>query len=346
MKKLFCLLLFVSHITSIFASDLDLGTGTLYEKSLLGSRGNDLLGNYLLYVPESSKQLASKKVVVLLHGCLQPAKDMFTGSQIQKYADREGFLVMLPEQSENSNPYLCWNWFLPVNQVKAFPTMPNEPQRIINMIKAVRLRHNVSGRNGVFIAGMSAGAGLANIVASCYPGEIGAIASHHGIAFGAAAMSWFDMEAFKELGQVGSDIPPQASAYAGYACTATYANPLSYIGKSVPSIILHGSNGYMTFKHAEDIEKQFHYYNDYLDNGFPDGSLQYIQTSTFVETEGKYPYEMTSTKDQDGNLISERYKIFGLGHSWSGGAEDMEYFDTDGPESTQLILKFFKQFGL
>ncbi len=346
MKKLLCLLLSVSISFGVFASDLELGSGVLHEKSLWGQATELGLGNYLLYVPKTVKKSDSNKLVVLLHGCLQPAKDMFDGSHIQKYADQEGFIVLLPQQSEDANPYYCWNWFFPGNQIKSNPFLPNEPQMIIGMINSVRVAYNVSGREHVYIAGMSAGGAMANIVASCYPQDIGAVASHHGLEFAAAALSWWDMDALKVLGQEGSDVDPEASAYAAFSCAASYTNPFSYLGKSMPSIIFHGTDGYMTYRHARQIEDQMLHYNDYLDNGMRDGSIKYSNESKYYAPETKYAYEKTETRDQNGNLIAERYKIFGLGHSWSGGEANKEYFDTKGPEATKLIVNFFKKFGL
>src|SRR5512142_1956429 len=61
---------------------------------------------------------ASRKymLVVLLHGCTQDAADIARGTRVAEHADRDAFIVLLPEQAESANAKKCWNWYDPAHQ--------------------------------------------------------------------------------------------------------------------------------------------------------------------------------------------------------------------------------------
>lgn len=350
MRKMLIALSALFMAAQLHAESIQYDSGILHEKNLwLNSTQPGKLGNYLLYVPESSSRLgAEQKLLVMLHGCTQKGLDFFEGTRIRKFADKMGFLVLLPQQSDQSNPYNCWNWVLPSNQIKAGPMMPNEPRIILEAIDQVRVKYGIRDGKDIFMAGMSAGAAMANIIATCYPQRVNAIALSHGVQYAAAAYTWWDVEGLKELGVKGSSVDPEVTAYAGYACAASgLFNPFEILGESVPAIIFHGDSGIMTYKHSEQTEQQLLAYSDYLDNGFRDGSLELSLKSKKVNPSaaGKYSYEIFSSFQKD-ELLIERYKVQGLGHAWSGGDSAFGYFDEKGPDATALMIKFFKRFGL
>ena len=63
------------------------------------------------YVPK--KLGASPALVVVLHGCTQSAASYDLGAGWSTLAERYGFVLLLPEQTQANNPKTCFNWFLP-----------------------------------------------------------------------------------------------------------------------------------------------------------------------------------------------------------------------------------------
>lgn len=119
-------------------------------------------------------------LLVVLHGCLQGAADFARMSGFSEAADRNGFVVLYPEQTTTANPARCWNWFEPAHQKRA-----GEAAAIVAMIDSVgRLRPIDSAR--VYLAGHSAGGAMAVNVASLYPERFAGVMSHSGIPVGAA----------------------------------------------------------------------------------------------------------------------------------------------------------------
>lgn len=349
MKKMLLAIASLCLGSSLWADTVNYSGGNLYEQNLLlKSTEPGKLGNYLLYVPNSLQSTSSeRKLIVMLHGCTQRGQEFFDGTNIRKYADKMGLLVLLPQQSEQMNPYNCWNWVLPSNQVKAGPFTSNEPKLILEAIDQVRMKYGIRDNQNIFLAGMSAGAAMANILASCYPKRFASVALSHGVQYAGAAWTWWDVEGLKALGTDGSAVDPEITGLAAYTCAMMgEMNPWPIFGSAVPAIIFHGDSGIMTYQHAEQTEKQFLVGYDYLDNGLRDGSFALEQDSKFVDApEGKYSYDVFSTYHND-KLVIERYKIHGLGHAWSGGIDEFGFFDHRGPDATKLMIQFFKKYGL
>ena len=107
-------------------------------------KGNYGARDYKVYVPEITKNV-KLPVVVMIHGCEQNPDDFAKGTKITKFADKEGFIVLLPEQSLAYNPFKCWNWSLPQNN-----TRYGEPKVIVDMLDKVIDKYNgaVTGWGG------------------------------------------------------------------------------------------------------------------------------------------------------------------------------------------------------
>ncbi len=81
----------------------------LIEVSSFGSNPGNL--RRLTYVPP---QMPNRPpLVVVLHGCLQTARDYDEGSGWSLLARRHGFALVYAEQSQANNPNRCFNWFQP-----------------------------------------------------------------------------------------------------------------------------------------------------------------------------------------------------------------------------------------
>lgn len=107
---------------------------------------------YFVYTPAGYTLDKRVPMVVMLHGCTQtPA----AGTEWHPLADRQMFVAVYPEQSSDDHQLSCWNWFLPVHQVRG----SGEAGVIAGISQQVLtsdMRWNIDpGR--VYVAGMSAG---------------------------------------------------------------------------------------------------------------------------------------------------------------------------------------------
>lgn len=345
MKNLILLLASLLIVTHSYATSDITFDGELIKKDVSHSSALFNVGNYIIYKPKAFSGASVKKLVVMLHGCLQTPEEFLASSKMDKWADEMGFAILLPVQANSANSYQCWNWWHPYNQQKYDYWYENEPGMIVRMVDVVTKKFSIS-EDHIYMTGMSAGGAMANIIASCFPSKFQAISMHSGVQFTAAGWTWWDVESLKSLGKYGSDVSPESSAFAAFTCASTPL-PIFAIGERVPAVIFQGTKSYMSYKHAEQIEAQYLAFNDYLDDGFLNKSPQYKTKHEFFG-EGQraaYPYDVYRTYSY-GQLVLERYKIHGLGHAWSGGDSKFEFNDSNGPDATRFTIEFFKKFDL
>src|SRR3954447_3026386 len=68
-------------------------------------------GNLAMYVYLPDHRPIAPALVVALHGCTQSAEDYLAHSGWRELADRDGFVLVLPEQRTTNNLNRCFNWF-------------------------------------------------------------------------------------------------------------------------------------------------------------------------------------------------------------------------------------------
>ncbi|WZB68490.1 PHB depolymerase family esterase [Achromobacter xylosoxidans] len=102
-------------------------------------------------------------LVVMLHGCRQTALAFARGSRMNQWADAGGFMVLYPQQSMTRQVQRCWRWFQPDALHGGA-----EADLIAALIRAEVARHGLDPQR-VYIAGLSAGAGMAALVAMRHP---------------------------------------------------------------------------------------------------------------------------------------------------------------------------------
>lgn len=314
-------------LITVIGSSAQAGWTTDSYNGPLGTR------TYKVFTPKNLIKNKKYPVVVMLHGCQQDASEFAVGTRIEKWAEKEKFIALFPEQNIMLNPFKCWNWIIPANNSRY-----GEAQVIIEMLDTVIEKFN-GQKDLVFAAGMSAGASMVSILGNCYPERFKALGSHDGTQF---YSSYAGLD-FAEVVLTGASVPSGVSARYGHACSQFVANRPT----QMPIIIFHGMRSpLMSPMHAFQVESEMKAFNDYLDNNLRDNSYFLEKDVVNVPDSKTYGYNLYTTTNVNHEIIIERYMINNLSHAWSGGVANLPYNDPKGPDASALIFDFFKRFGL
>ena len=145
-------------------------------------------------------------------------------------AEEAGVVVLYPEQAVAANALRCWNC---VRAAGARSNKDGDAALIASMTRQVVREHDIDATR-VYVAGMSAGGGMAAVLARDYPDLYAAIGIHSGVPAGLAH------DVFSALRLMSQG--PQAGENAGEAD----ADPVLVVangnrnGRAVASIVFHG----------------------------------------------------------------------------------------------------------
>ena len=275
---------------------------------------------YKLYVPSGHAGKALP-LVVMLHGCKQNPDDFARGTRMNELAQARGFVVAYPAQTARANGSNCWNWFNRAEQCRG----GEEPALIAGIARDVGTRFAIDEAK-VFVAGLSAGAAMAVIVAATYPEVFRAVAAHSGLPLGAA----HDMpSAFAAM--QGS---PARSDFTGRPSRGTERFAEARL-RGVPTIVFHGeadttvkvSNGRLL------VEQAVH--------SFDIADFEALAPRSESVHAGRRECRVTRHLDDTGRCRVEAWMVQGGGHAWFGGDPKGSYADAAGPDASAEMLRFF-----
>ena len=302
------------------------GAGVWERLTYTGAHGS---APYRLYIPPGLGAGASAPLLVMLHGCTQTPEDLARGTRMNEEADRHGFAVAYPEQTNRRNPRGCWNWFLAHHQART----SGEPALLaaITQDATARLGSSVNPER-IFLAGMSAGAAMAVVMGATHPDLFAAIAVHSGLAYGAATSQRTAFEAMAR----GTNDPGRRGTHAFEAMRDG--------ARLMPTIVLHGTrDSVVSPVNGDQVVEQWLATNALATAGSFNGDPARPDAVDHGRAEQGHPYTRYRWNDSRGRPVQEYMKIEGLAHAWSGGNQSGSYTDTRGPDATEVIWEFFAQ---
>jgi poly(hydroxyalkanoate) depolymerase family esterase len=217
-------------------------------------------------------------------------------------AEEFGFLVLYPAQARGTGTNRCWNWFRTEDQSRG----AGEPALIADLTRRVILETG-SDPSGTYVAGLSAGASTALILAAAYPDIFAAVGSHSGLPAGAARDRTSALVAMR------------------------YGAPGARRSDPMPTISFHGDadrvvnprNGRFVASRALE----------------PYGDL--TGTPRDGRAKGGREYTRTTYRIGKGRSIVESWVVDGTAHAWSGGAAAGGFTDPAGPDASREMIRFF-----
>jgi poly(hydroxyalkanoate) depolymerase family esterase len=311
----------------------DSGPDTTHPSTANGQTGRWIEGTftspmgtrrYQLYVPGGYDPARRHMLVVMLHGCTQDAADFARGTRIAEHAERGRFLALLPEQPETAHPKKCWNWYEPANQSRG----AGEPAMLDGIISQV-MRDRAVDSTRVHLAGISAGAAMASLLAVAYPERFASIALHSGMAWRPATDV---MTALAVMGRGAAD----ADTLGGAALAA-----MGDRARVVPALVVHGSKDVVLNPlNGKQTTRQWIITNTRAPRGGP------LTASVTAGTTNGYHWTRACHRSGAGACVVEEWIVDELGHAWSGGSAAGTFTDEHGPDLTAEMLRFFGEHPL
>jgi len=277
-----------------------------------------------LWVPNGYTPSQRLPLLVLLHGCTQDPDDLARGTRVTDHADRLKVLVLLPEQPASANVKKCWNWYDPKHQRRD----AGEPALVAGATRQVMSEWSVDARH-VYVAGISAGAAMASVMAIGYPDVFAAAGLHSGIPFAAAS------DVMQGGGAMANGAPDtQRLARAAFDAMGERARP-------IPVIIIQGAaDAVVRPVNATNTRDSWFAMNALAAGGRTTRNPD-VKRSTAEAGGLSYTKECVgSATAADGTCDVLVVTIDGLGHAWSGGSSSGTFTDERGPDATAEILSF------
>ncbi|HKT64170.1 MAG TPA: alpha/beta fold hydrolase [Burkholderia sp.] len=269
---------------------------------------------YALYLPAAPAALAGMPVVVMLHGCKQTAESFAAGTRMCRVAERAGFAVLFPEQAKTAHSHRCWNWHGDASE--------SEAPAIASLVDAV-VRERGFDRDRIYLAGMSAGAGLAARLALAYPERFAAVGLHSGPAI---APPLSTMAAMSVMRRGLRDDPVRV--------VDTCVDMRAYPG--MPALVVHGGlDTVVDERNAVQLGSAFARLNRLVDEH---GELRVGEQRTYTHDDADYTDYL-----RGGRLIVRVCIVRRLAHAWSGGDPHEAFHSATGPDATAMFWHFFRR---
>jgi poly(hydroxyalkanoate) depolymerase family esterase len=272
--------------------------------------------SYGLYLPAGHDDTAGLPLVVMLHGCQQSIDTFAEGTRMNLLADRHGFAVVYPEQSAQAHPHQCWHWYDAREQAGG-----GEAAAVVSLVDTLVEEHGFDASR-VYLAGLSAGAGLAALLAVRAPDRFAAVALHSGPAFGEARSGVQALDVMRR---------------------GLHQDPVELLERQLdgephpgmPAIVVQGDqDGVVAPINAEQLTVQFLRLNGLAD---ADGMRPDVAAREAARDD-----HVVQDYARRGESVVRLCRVSNLDHAWSGGDDTVPFHSATGPDASAMIWNFFE----
>lgn len=256
-------------------------------------------------------------LIVMLHGCDQSATQFAEGTRMNQAAGRLGYAVVYPQQSVGSHPHRCWKWYDRATQQGG-----GDVAMITGIVQKVAERYPID-RARIYICGMSAGAGMANIVALNHPELFAALGLHSAPVFGAG----HSLVGALTVMQHGA-----GQRVDGAIADALQRHPEGVTG--LPTMLVQGeADTVVRPVNQVQLARQA-----MLVNQLPAGSVEEVVHKPAGRSGHAHQVRDVYRKRK---VMLRVARIAELPHAWSGGDARLAFNSASGPDATKMFLNFF-----
>ena len=267
------------------------------------TRGLAAARRFHLYRPDGLRPGERVPLLVMLHGCGQDAAGFAASTRMNAIGARERFIVLYPQQERLANAQGCWNWF----ETKSGRAQ-GELALIMAAIDKVCTLYPAD-RDRVAVAGFSAGASMAAMLAARHPDHFKAVVMHSGVPPGMAHSTLTALSAMRGR-RAAAPLP-----------TTTGSLP--------PLLVIHGTSDHVVAPSNGRAAARL--WAEAL-GARPDAPR-------LVQRGKRYVMTLNDFKSK-GRAMATLAEISGLGHAWSGGAASQPFSDARGPDASRMVWAF------
>jgi poly(hydroxyalkanoate) depolymerase family esterase len=274
--------------------------------------------SYWLYLPSHLTESAARHgmpLLVMLHGCHQTATQFAQGTRMNQLAERMGYAVLYPQQLVSTQAQRCWKWYDRSTQEGG-----GDVRLIVGIIDRVRAQYAIDARR-IYIGGISAGAGMANIVALNHPELIAAVGLHSGPVFGAGHST---------LGALGV-MQHGAGALADHAIRELLSRRPQF--PTMPAILIQGQN--------DSVVRPINQIQLTHQSLALNGMSPLARPKVTVKPGGRHNAHQIHDFYDGRKLMLRVARIAQLEHAWSGGDPEVAFNSKAGPDASKMMMDFF-----
>ena len=275
--------------------------------------------SYWLYLPDR-ESIVGLPLVVMLHGCDQTATQFAAGTRMNHLAEKKGFAVLYPQQSLRRHSLRCWPWF-----EKSIQSGGGDAQLIAGTIDKVAQQYAID-MTRIYVAGLSAGAAMAHIMALTHPHRIAAVGLHSGPVFGAGhtRMGAYAVMQGGSIKASGTAIDEASVKFGGLP--------------RMPAILMHGEADHVVRPiNQTQLVQQFKILNRL--------GPEHAAPLVFKPAKGGKKNPSNPYRLQDyvvaKKLLLRVCEVLHLEHAWSGGDCAWKYNAGHGPDASKMMWDFF-----
>nr|WP_307729526.1 PHB depolymerase family esterase [Pseudoduganella violacea] len=273
--------------------------------------------SYWLYLPHRAPPDARLPLLVMLHGCHQTATQFAQGTRMNWLAEQKGYAVLYPQQLLSSHSQRCWKWY-----DKATQEGGGDTALLADIVERIVAQHPIDRRR-VYVCGISAGAGMANILALNHPELFAAVGLHSGPVFGGGHSR------IGALGVMQHGAGPRGELAIRELLARRPAFP------RMPAILIQGEGDNV----VRPVNQQQLVQQSLLLNGLP------LQTPVKTVLKAGRGNRHNAHRIQDfyvgRKLLLRVASVDALDHAWSGGDASLAFNAAAGPDASKMMLDFF-----
>jgi poly(hydroxyalkanoate) depolymerase family esterase len=246
---------------------------------------------------------------------------------MNQLAEEKGYAVLYPQQLVSVQAQRCWRWYDRHTQEGGGETIV-----LAALIGKVCERHTIDARR-VYACGLSAGAGMAAVLALNHPELIAAVGLHSGPVFGAGHSPVGALHVMRH------GAPAQADTAILSLLQRRSMQALPAVAKPMPpmpALLIQGEDDQV----VRPVNQQ-HLTRQWLQlNGLPPGPATRVAVKSAGRGGNRNAHEIHDYL-VGRKLLLRVARIAGLRHQWSGGDPALAFNAKAGPDASRMMIEFF-----